>query len=233
MNANLIYFIGVGCLVVGTVLTYYGSHLKSDEGTTTLNAAISKKDSLIDNLNSHVTDLKIEQQKLLLLQEAPMIKILPADKVKGNEGIFELSIVNAGLSDIVDIDIYEDYYVAIGSKDVPVKLNRFGAFLTVPNSRILSLHKGETKNFRINYKNIKDQMLKFYLDENVNGQRTKVSRIKVNLIRKLDGKKFSYSKVFIIAAGDLLFDYDASRDIQSELLFYSYNDIKQILGATL
>ena len=162
MNANTIYFLGIIFLLLGTFLTYYGSHLKSDEGTKTLNAAISKKDSLIDNLDSQVTDLKKEQEKLLLLQEDPIVKILPEGHVNGLERSFELSILNSGLSEISDIEIYEDYFVALATDKSNLKLYRFGMFSVKPNIEIKSLPTRQTETFRIEFNKIYDDMSKFF-----------------------------------------------------------------------
>jgi hypothetical protein len=233
MYANLIYFIGIGCLLIGTFLTYYGSHLKSEEGTKTLETAISKKDTLIDNLNLQVTDLRKEQEKQLLLQEAPVVKILPDGIVKGTEGSFELSIENSGLSDVVDIEIYEDYFVALGLINKPIKLYRFGMFSIKPNTEIKYLPKNKAEKFRIEFKKTLDDMSQFYRDNSIKGQRMMIARIKINLVRQIDGKKFSHAKAFIIAGnGDTLVDYDTSREIKGDIIAYSFDDVKEILGIT-
>ena len=45
-----------------------------------------------------------------------------------------------------------------------------------------------------------------------------VARLKINLVRKIDGKKYSHAKAFIIAGdGNSLLDYDTSRDIKGDV----------------
>jgi len=217
---------------MGTVLTYWGSSLKSDEGTKSLEIAITKKNSLIENLNSQITYLRAEQKNLILLQEEPILKILPKSDIKGNEGVFKLKLFNNSLAEVKDIEIYEDYFVALGKKGTPVNLYRFGIFSVKPNSYFPSILEDDTLDFSMNYSNVKKDMNEFYLDDNKKGQRTMLAKLKINYTRKVDGKKFSQVKVFIIAAGDLLIDYDSSRDVKVDVLAYTFDEIKEILGAT-
>jgi len=231
MNGNLIYTIGVIALAVGTICTYLGSHIKSTEANKDLKTAISRKDVLIDNLNINITDLKKEQEKLLSLQEDPVVKILPEDNAKGKIGDFELSIMNSGLSDIIDVGIYEDYYVALAEKDSPMILYRFGILSVRPNIEIKHLSMAEDEKFHIQFAKTLTEMQKFYLDKKVKGQRMMIVRIKANYTRKLDGKKFSFSKVFIIAGhGDVLLDYDSSRDVKVDFLPFTFDEVKKTLG---
>jgi tetratricopeptide (TPR) repeat protein len=67
MNGRIIYFIGVGLIAVGTILTYWGSNLKSEESTKVLKTAISEKNSEIDNLGIKVSEL-IDGKDTLLQQ---------------------------------------------------------------------------------------------------------------------------------------------------------------------
>jgi len=65
MNANIIYSIGVGCLIIGTALTYWGSHLKSEQSTKTLGTAISEKNIEIDNLKNQLKELQDGNKELI------------------------------------------------------------------------------------------------------------------------------------------------------------------------
>jgi tetratricopeptide (TPR) repeat protein len=67
MNGRIIYFIGVGLITIGTILTYWGSNLKSEESTKVLKTAISEKNSEIDNLGIKVSEL-IDGKDTLLQQ---------------------------------------------------------------------------------------------------------------------------------------------------------------------
>ena len=51
MSGKIIYFIGVGLIVIGTILTYWGSNLKSEESTKILKTAISEKNDEINDLS--------------------------------------------------------------------------------------------------------------------------------------------------------------------------------------
>lgn len=232
MSANLIYISGIIFIAIGTILTYWGSSLKSEEGTEKLEIAITKKDSLIENLNYQITDLRAEQENLILLQEEPILKILPESDIKGDQGVFKLKLYNKSLGEVTNIEIYEDYFVALGNKGSPVNLYRFGMFSVKPNSYFPSIPKNDTLNFTIDYSNLKEDMNEFYLDDSRKGQRMMVAKIKLNYTRKIDGKIFSQVKVFIIAANDYLIDYDSSRDLKTDFHSYTFDEVKEILGAT-
>ena len=58
MSGKIIYFIGVGLIVIGTILTYWGSNLKSEESTKILKTAISEK-------NGEISDLDIKMSELI------------------------------------------------------------------------------------------------------------------------------------------------------------------------
>jgi len=181
--------------------------------------------------NQNPEEHQNERETLLMVQSPPSLVIIPEDIVEGSPGKFQLSLTNRGLSDVSQIKIYEDYYVALSAKDEPIKLYEFGLHRTRPNTTIESLKKNETKKFTINFESILEEMSQFYRDESKKGKRMKIARIKIELIREIDGMSFSHSKAYIIAGhGDRLFDYSSSRDIKYEFDAYSYGELKQILG---
>lgn len=169
----------------------------------------------------------------IMLQEDPVLNIIPENEVTSVDGKFELSIINKGMSDVIALEIYEDYFLVCGEKKSSIQLYRPGIFSIKPNDTIKSIAKGEDKEFQINFTDILNDMQKFFGDPNVKGQKMMVARIKVNFIRKIGGKRFSYTKIFIIAAGGkVLVDYDTSRDFQPDPIIFSFDDVKRMLGAT-
>lgn len=67
MSGNTIYFVGVAIIAIGTVVTYLGSNMKSEESTKTLKTAISEKNNEISKLSTQTTEL-IEGKNALLKQ---------------------------------------------------------------------------------------------------------------------------------------------------------------------
>jgi len=67
MSGKIIYFIGVGLIVIGTILTYWGSNLKSEESTKILKTAISEKNDEINDLDVKMSEL-IDGKNIMVQQ---------------------------------------------------------------------------------------------------------------------------------------------------------------------
>jgi len=169
---------------------------------------------------------KIASYQLALSQE-PAVRVVPEKMVKGNEvASFVLSLKNAGLSDIVDIEIYEDYFVLPNLPDRSVSLHRFGIFSTQPNHVISSVKKGQTKDFQIEFKETHKQMLEFI--SGANGFKMKILRLIIRYKREIDGREFSFSKVFFIdLSGKFLLD-SYPKGFKDE--FFPIEEVKAVLG---
>ncbi|MCX5697397.1 MAG: isoprenylcysteine carboxylmethyltransferase family protein [Candidatus Omnitrophica bacterium] len=170
---------------------------------------------------------KIASNQLALSQE-PVIRVVPEKTVIGNNvASFTLSLKNAGLSNIIDIEIYEDYFVAQKLPDKPISLNRFGIFSIQPNHIIPVIKKGEAKDFQIEFKEIHKQMLDFFLSD-AKGYKAGLLRLIVRYNREIDGREFSFAKVFFIDfSGKVLLD-SYPRGIEQE--FFSIEEVKAALG---
>jgi len=163
----------------------------------------------------------------LALSQEPAIRIVPEKMVKGNdEASFDLSLKNAGLSNIVDIEIYEDYFVVPNLPDGSISLHPFGICLTQPNHIIPLIKKGHAKDFQIKFKETHKQMLNFISD--TQGFKAKLLRFTIRYRREIDGREFSFSKVFFIdLSGTFLFD-SYSRGVKQE--FFPSEEVKAVLG---
>jgi len=164
----------------------------------------------------------------LALSQEPSIRVVPEKTVKGNDiASFRLSLKNAGLSNISDIEIYEDYFVAQKLPDKPVLLYRFGIFSIQPNHIISAIKKGQIKDFQIEFKEPHKQMLDFFLSD-TKGFKTKLLRLIVRYKRDIDGREFSLSKVFFIDfSGKFLLD-SYPRGVEQE--FFPAEEVKAALG---
>lgn len=137
-----------------------------------------------------------ETRKQVALAQDPVIRILPEEDVKGEVGLLKLSLLNDGLSDVKDIQIYEDYFVSSTPRGGPVRLQRYGLFATKPNTVIPSLEQDEKKDFTINFKSIYKEMFD-YFNSGTQSHKMMIARLLIKFKRDVDGKKFSYSKAYM------------------------------------
>jgi hypothetical protein len=185
---------------------------------------------IITGVYVYLTFDLIEQNKnQFSISQDPVIEILPKETIKGHIGDLELWLNNLGISDINEIEIFEDYFVSLKPQGGNIQLYRFGPFATLPNTRIPFLAKKDSIMFKISFKEINDEMSKFYLSD-LKGHRMKIVKLQVNFRRALDGKEYSKLKAYIIAGhGDFLIDYNTMRDIKIEDI-PTFREIKKILG---
>ncbi|MCH8034402.1 MAG: hypothetical protein IH950_11705 [Bacteroidetes bacterium] len=174
-------------------------------------------------------DLIEQNRNQMSISQDPVIEILPKETIKGDVGEFELWLHNLGISDIKEIEIFEDYFVSLTPKGENIQLYRFGPFVTLPNSKLTFLAKKDSIKFKISFKAINDDMSKFYSSD-LKGHRIKIVKLQVKFRRALDGKEYSKLKAYIIAGhGDFLIDYNTMRDIKIEDI-PTFKEIKNILG---
>jgi len=164
----------------------------------------------------------------LALSQEPAIRFVQEKTVAGNDvASFMLSLKNTGLSDISDIEIYDDYFVAQKLSDKPILLHRFGIFSIQPSHIISTIKKGRAKNFQIEFKETHKQMLDFFLSD-TKGYKMKLLRIIVRYRREIDGREFSFSKIFFMdLSGKFLFD-NYPRGVEQD--FLPVEEVKAALG---
>ena len=130
-----------------------------------------------------------------LIQDESVIKLSPEGNVEGSLANFELTIENISLSKIVDIEIYENYFVAIKNQEAPINLIQFGSINTIPNTKINTILSKEKAPLLIEFGKTFDEMDKLQISKSTKGQRTKVLLIKINFLRNLDGNSFHIQKL--------------------------------------
>lgn len=165
----------------------------------------------------------------LVLSQEPVVVIMPAEIVRGDVGEFELTLHNIGISDLKEIEIFEDYFVSLTPKGGNIQLNRFGPYSILPNSKFANLFSRDSIKFNIWFKAFHKEMVDLYNSE-LKGHRMMIAKLQIKFRRILDGKFFSFSKAYIIAGhGDLLIDYNTERDIKFQDM-PTFEEIKNILG---
>lgn len=166
----------------------------------------------------------------LELTQEPTLSIEPEKMVSGEIADFILEIKNRGVAGVTDIEIYQDYFVALKPPDEPLALYRFGMVNMLPDVTIPYLGSGEATEFIVEFGKEYPQMTEFYTSGE-KGARTMVLRILVRFRRELDGKQFELSKVYIIAGdGSTLID-DTARQLEFDFPeTVSLEEIKSVLG---
>lgn len=176
-------------------------------------------------------DILKQNENVLSLSQDPVIEIMPKESVQGEIGEFKLWLHNIGLSDVKEIEIYEDYFVSLTPKSKNIQLYRFGPFITKPNSILPYLAFNDSISFNISFKDYHKDMTEFYTSD-AKGHRMMIAKLQVKFHRILDGKSFSISKAYIIAGhGDYLIDYNTEREIKFQDI-PTFEEIKSILGIT-
>lgn len=150
-----------------------------------------------------------EQDLVLAVQHDPEVRIEPATMASGRDGEFMLTFVNSGIPAIEEIGIFVDPYVAVKPKDGPPVLHRFGMFSMEPNVRFAFMaSKDEPRKFLVSLRTVITEMNQLF--NTVAGSRLEIVSILVRFRRAVDGRTFSYSRVYIVAGGGSgLVDLDA------------------------
>jgi len=209
--ANISVVIGVFL----AILTFCHSNKQFNENIKN-GEQLFKKDSLL-------------LAKQIELSQEPIIRIIPENEVEGEIANFNLKIKNYSPSKLVNIQIFTDYFVAIRKKNENISLISFGTISTHPNVEFSNINAFETESFNISFNNTLKQMLDFY-NSDFSGQRMMVVRLTVKYDRNLDGQRYIYKKVYIIAGhGDYLLDTD-ERGIRAPIDIFNLEDIKRIIG---
>lgn len=196
------------------ILTFRNSNIQFNENLKH-SELLYRKDSLLF------------QKQLELLNE-PVVRIISDGHINGEKGIFIIKMKNFGISDIQNIEIFDDYYVAHKPKNGQTSLYRFGALFTIAQINIPLIKSGKDEEFTINFSELNKKMTDFYLSQK--GYVMKVVRLSVSYERKVDGRKYEFKKIFIIGGhGDILIDYNI-RDVPVLPEMISFEEVKNILG---
>jgi len=170
--ANISVVIGIFI----AIFTFINSNKQFKESLK-LSEQISRKDSILF-------------AKQLEISQDPIIRILPENEISGDIANFNLHVKNYGISELENIQIFVDYFVALSQKSKEITLISFGTISTAPNTYISTLKANEINDFTISFSSTLKQMSDFYSSPNLKGQRMELVRFIIKYDRKIDGKRY-------------------------------------------
>ena len=169
----------------------------------------------------------VERKKQLAISVQPQIEISPKEYVEGDNGEFELSIFNQSPIDIINVRIYEDYFYSVSSQSTETKYYLLGTFNSLPDFNINFIKPKRNKSFTISFKDLLDDINQQY-EKNEDGLIIILARLTIKYNRKVDGKEFTTTKVYMIHGDNALLDFD-SRGLDLPVI-RTINKMKKNLG---
>lgn len=162
------------------------------------------------------------------IQQDPILKINPTDHFIHSEirGIFELCVYNTGVTDISNIRIFEDYFVAV--QDNPIVLHRIGVYATAENQRIEFIKSGKNKKFQLNFAHLLDEFQTVRKDKE-GGMKYQILRLKIRFNRDVDKKEFIINKYYYITYGETALTVEDQRGLNIPYIL-NFDEVKNILG---
>jgi hypothetical protein len=192
----------VGTLVLTFVLYRILPILLESQRSTALTDAIYLTTAIIIalyTLETHRMCLVMLQQ--MLLAHEPTVRVLPEHDIQGEVASLTLSLLNAGLGEIVNIDIFVDGFVAVKPL-TPVEgrliagqleIMAFGGS-TVPHAMIPRLRPKEQVDFPVEFRRVYQQMSQAYVEST--GARMRILRLYITYRRAPDGRLFTTTKFY-------------------------------------
>lgn len=172
------------------------------------------------------SQLKIAKHQLLL-SEDPILICYPPQKGNDTPGKINITIENPSMSDLYEIKIFEDYFLATNPTNKNLKLIRYGAMFLSPNETIPKLKSKTSSVININYENTFKQLSENYSKQT--GPKRMFVKILIKFRREVDGKEFQTAKVFVIGvSGQIWVDNDMRG--MPEPFSISTERVKRMLG---
>ena len=148
--------------------------------------------------------------RALALTREPVVQILPRQVVNGDAGAFTFRVLNAGVVNVVDVEIFEEYFVATDTREL---IQPVGRANINPNSTINALRAGKEETFDINFSYFYEKVA------DVNKAPMRILKLSFKYRRKIDGTEFSTSKLYWITGnGDSLTDFDALSTVSNNIM---------------
>jgi hypothetical protein len=148
--------------------------------------------------------------RALALTQEPVVQILPRQVASGDVGAFTFRVLNSGVVNVVDFEIFEEYFVAKNTKEL---IQPVGRANINPNSTIDALRAGEEEAFGIDFSHLYEQMA------DANKAPMGILKLSFAYRRKIDGREFSKSKLYWITGnGDSLTDFDALGTVSNNIM---------------
>jgi len=139
--------------------------------------------------------------RALALTRDPVVQILPRQVVSGDLGAFTFRVLNAGVVNVVDFEIFEEYFVARTTREL---IQPIGRATINPNRTIGALLAGEEEIFDINFSHLYEQVA------DVDKAPMRILKLSATYRREIDSTEFSTSKLYWITGnGDSLAGFDA------------------------
>ncbi len=146
----------------------------------------------------------------LALTREPVIQILPRQVVNGDADAFTFRVLNAGVVTVVDVEIFEEYFVATDTREL---IQPVGRANVNSNSTISTLRAGKEETFEINFSYFYEKIA------DVNKAPMRILRLSFKYRRKIDGTEFSTSKLYWITENDdSLTDFDALSTVSNNIM---------------
>ena len=159
--------------------------------------------------------------RALAITREPVVRILPSQVVSGDLGAFSFRALNSGVVNVVGFEIFEEYFVAINTKEL---IRPVGRANVNPNSTFTVLRAGKEETFDIDFSFLAEQ------NADVNQAPLRILRLLFTYRREIDDKEFSTSKLYWISEnGDSLMDFDAPGTLSDNIMVTER--IKSLLNA--
>lgn len=172
---------------------------------------------------------KISEEQSILSQE-PQLYVNPTDKVSGDNKRFSLSISNTGISDVKNIRIFRDCFVALKQAGSSLTFYRFGIFTTSADFTIDQIARRAVADFTLDINDVHKEMMDFFTGDQ-KGYKIMIVRLIIKYRRSLDDKEFSTSKIYLIPYNaPMLLDFDNRGLPEPFDNMVSFDEVKSVLS---
>ena len=148
--------------------------------------------------------------RALALTREPVVEILPRQVVSGDLGAFTFGVLNSGAVNVVDFEIFEEYFVATNTTELiqPVRRANINS-----DSTISALRAGEEESFDIDFSYLVEQIV------DANKAPMGILKLSFTYRREIDSEEFSTSKLYwITGKGVSLSDFDAPGAVSNNIM---------------
>ena len=142
----------------------------------------------------------------IVLSHDPVVEIENKEIEDQKDCKTELIIENKGISDVIDVELYVDYFLSNTTKENITSVQYVGTLNILPKEKVSMIKSGQSVAITVDYKKQRDIMVNIVNSSKDKGIQYKLMKIQIDYRRKLDSKLFSYSKLCIIADPGIIFD---------------------------
>jgi hypothetical protein len=164
----------------------------------------------------------------------PVLHVLPVKFVhatSGKAGMFDFTIQNASPSDLVDVDIYDDYFYAFNANSNQLQLYVATPGLIIHEGPLSTLRSHSQTNFSISFTNnlaFMEELRKSHREP----CRGLYLRLRADYRRSVDGRHFSTTKLYSVTPDFTMLVGDTFRGLPNPFpQQWPYDDIRNMLHA--